>query len=673
MFFICLLLLFLSCYCFCPNDCSRKGICVYNQDLVGVCDCYAHWNATDGADCSKRSCPLGRAWSDQAIAENMAHLTVECSNRGTCNRENGACICDSPFEGISCNRLSCPNECSGRGKCISMRQRAEKLDVTYELWDSDMIYGCECFDGYEGYDCSLKSCEVGLEDPATSQNEVQALECICDACTGNLVILILETHVMLSPDDDTETVESKILKRTRALGIGITFTGGNTLCDVDGVELRIEFTHNPGNINDVTIVRNTLTASDLSPGVVQIFTSGVLTTNGFTTVDGTGTVLPCSGKGICNVNTGVCSCFDGYGSSNGANNPASGIAPNCGFELVAASSCPTGVNANSGIVECTGHGTCSSAFTCTCADGYVGVNCASMACPQGISWFDHPTATNEAHAMVECSNRGICDTLNGQCTCQEGFTGDACEKLECPGNNVCSNHGTCFSMESLALLGETEYGEAQPISYDLWDKSSIQGCYCDRDIYLGPFALSRSKFVGHDCASYSCPFGHNTDIINKVNEVQKMVCSASAGYLIFKFADKSSSAVPFDSTIRQLKTSFDELTVIPKQIIPKFVSTQIDNENICSGIEIHLQFRLPGNAPLFSASTSPDFVGSIVFEEIVQGTTTASECASLGLCDRSTGNCNCFEGHMSGDGSYDGMTQGEKGDCSALDIYGQTS
>lgn len=46
---------------------------------------------------------------------------------------------------------------------MSMREAAALIDGdnlefegVYDGWDADMIYGCLCDEGWEGYDCSLR-------------------------------------------------------------------------------------------------------------------------------------------------------------------------------------------------------------------------------------------------------------------------------------------------------------------------------------------------------------------------------------------------------------------------------------------------------------------------------------------------------------------------------------
>ncbi len=137
------------------------------------------------------------------------------SNRGACDSDTGSCLCDDGFEGRACERKTCPLHCSGHGRCKSMRCQyttlpclfllnqicyrgfermwGDILEVLYlilcippplglfvwlrifnryhastrdpgdegsavysAIWDADMMHGCECDEGYEGPDCSLR-------------------------------------------------------------------------------------------------------------------------------------------------------------------------------------------------------------------------------------------------------------------------------------------------------------------------------------------------------------------------------------------------------------------------------------------------------------------------------------------------------------------------------------
>lgn len=107
--------------------CNGHGTCL---NSTSTCECYEGWGApTDitfyrSPDCSTRTCPSGRAWADVPTSSSTAHQFMECSNRGTCNRGTGECTCFPGFTGNACQRNKCPNDCSGHGVCLSMRQLA---------------------------------------------------------------------------------------------------------------------------------------------------------------------------------------------------------------------------------------------------------------------------------------------------------------------------------------------------------------------------------------------------------------------------------------------------------------------------------------------------------------------------------------------------------------------
>lgn len=185
----------------CPNGCSGAGSCT-SRDM---CSCYKNYQ---GNDCSLRTCPFSYAYVDTPKGDldmngavdntetlvgsqvypvgtreqgfgtnqaNEAHFYMECANRGVCDRAAGTCMCFDGYEGSSCQRTSCPNDCSGRGTCESISELATNAggtlfhtstyggDTTYGLWDKKMSYGCKCDPWYYGSDCSLRRCKVGVD------------------------------------------------------------------------------------------------------------------------------------------------------------------------------------------------------------------------------------------------------------------------------------------------------------------------------------------------------------------------------------------------------------------------------------------------------------------------------------------------------------------------------
>jgi len=105
--------------------------------------------------------------SDMTELSNSAHYYMECSNKGTCNRDSGECECFEGYDGVACQRASCPgfpNSCSGHGVCKSASQLASAdAGNVYKLWNKDATMGCECDSGYFGADCSERKCKIGVD------------------------------------------------------------------------------------------------------------------------------------------------------------------------------------------------------------------------------------------------------------------------------------------------------------------------------------------------------------------------------------------------------------------------------------------------------------------------------------------------------------------------------
>jgi hypothetical protein len=99
-----------------------------------------------------------------ALQTNTAHWYMECSNKGMCDRKTGECECFEGYEGTSCQRASCPNDCNGHGTCHTIQYLAnEEYNNVYELWDAKMTMGCKCDAPYFGADCSSRACKYGTD------------------------------------------------------------------------------------------------------------------------------------------------------------------------------------------------------------------------------------------------------------------------------------------------------------------------------------------------------------------------------------------------------------------------------------------------------------------------------------------------------------------------------
>lgn len=140
------------------------------------CLCFKGWM---DADCSERGCPFEIAWTDEPDHDGEWHNYAECSNRGMCDRELGECVCFEGYTGKSCQRETCPNDCSGHGTCeyiedlrynahqpddrnrVGISLSARTIDFGYlmkESWAQRHYMGCKCDPGYTEVDCSRRMC-----------------------------------------------------------------------------------------------------------------------------------------------------------------------------------------------------------------------------------------------------------------------------------------------------------------------------------------------------------------------------------------------------------------------------------------------------------------------------------------------------------------------------------
>ena len=212
------------------GGCNGHGQCDWCRQK---CSCFQGWGSSMDllvpgfkapGDCSVRTCPAGVALADVALTATVAHRMVECSNAGMCNRQTGECLCFAPWTGAACDRMRCPNDCSGHGKCLSIHQVARLASIagghpasayyghsvnygtgTFQagpggeeptsmqnfsttegaVWDKDRMRTCVCdsfwpvglgadqrqLSEWFGPDCSKRHCPSG-DDPFTAANEL---------------------------------------------------------------------------------------------------------------------------------------------------------------------------------------------------------------------------------------------------------------------------------------------------------------------------------------------------------------------------------------------------------------------------------------------------------------------------------------------------------------------
>jgi hypothetical protein len=216
----------------CHNGCSGNGWCqnykmtlsAANSDSVAVIEVPTEnaatgqtpqgWNTLDpkkdsctcfkrmddgkqvygytGADCSLLTCPYSKSWDQAPISNNNHNQYVECGGRGNCDRKNGVCACFEGYEGTSCQRTTCHNQCSNHGTCKTAHEYTKLMSETIEweslsefhyqkiqykdAWDAHKIRGCICDPGWRGADCSIQESPSG-PDPMNGEGAESGREC----------------------------------------------------------------------------------------------------------------------------------------------------------------------------------------------------------------------------------------------------------------------------------------------------------------------------------------------------------------------------------------------------------------------------------------------------------------------------------------------------------------
>lgn len=291
------------------------------------------------------------------------------------------------------------------------------------------------------------------------------------------------------------------------------------------------------------------------------------------------------------------------------------------------------------------------------------------------------TTFDNQHAYRECGGRGLCDRTTGECKCFPSFTGEGCRRTTCP--NDCSGHGQCRTdANSFYYLGQTpkeRFGKNIPVysravgvpTWGIhWPWLKYQQCHCD------------AGYEGDDCSLRQCPKGDDPETDCKDDrgkDYQKLTCDFQGGakkaFFQLRFIDQfggeyDTRPIKVDSDASEADNANsiqDALEALPNFAIPEIeIDVSLSNKAkpeikvfFTDGHNTGKQCLLEviskagcesGSQPLFRvAGPNGDLTCKVSRENPTPANSKYREsatCSNRGICDQSTGLCNCFDGYF---------------------------
>jgi len=396
-----------------------------------------------------------------------AHSYTECSSQGICDRVTGECACFAGYQGKGCRRTTCPNDCSGHGRCLSNRvintqyvgtPSGDEAAASFgsQFWDADKTMQCACDRGYTGHDCSDRICPHGddvltscssestkdkqvilLKDVMTAQSVVQASATgICGTGTSGSA----GQPATLSPDSGNSFPPFFYLSFQDHLGGTYTTKPiqAQVTSYVTGASLYTKADQMPSHAANTAAAVQQALESLPNHVIPSVKVTGVTATAG-------GAIAKQDGNGhpVVDVVTSLTAATDKAAYAKAAKataaNAIAAITPrfaDCVFKHLKLTVTFTDA-ANSGKQNTIGCHLASENSNCDAgmqprmplskqqaSSDYVSPTCVVIDEAYGVNG-DLLDGTHEENE--ECGNRGLCDKSTGKCTCFSGHTGEACE------------------------------------------------------------------------------------------------------------------------------------------------------------------------------------------------------------------------------------------------------
>ena len=499
--------------------CSNHGSCQDPAITPGVlgnvafCECESGWTgekcstssvacnpacAADNGVCEFGSCKCKPEFAGPTCAEFACGEGKKCSDHGTCDTsgalEHHKCVCEEGFQGRDCSSTSKACEdptCSGNGQCndeegvcicnTGFSGKNCKVQACPDNCNRAKRQGqcadglrCECASGFAGAACHLKDCPNKCGGHGDcALNEKNPS--IEGICICNEGFYGADCMALPCPNNCNGNGECKDVNdgRGKSCQCNAGFTGSNCL------ECDPKHHCNEHGTCHFTAAKTP---------ICECF-------GGFSGMDCGMAACPvgkapglaasiCSSRGKCARDDGTgqyaCKCNTGYGT------------------IDCHAICPRGTLLDGTISEvvCSGHGYCadSNGFgedgygqgQCVCEDGWTGTECSEPACMRSIPRSSNATGVG---AKRPCGGLGQGACVSGACFCRAGFTPPACAGSECP--NDCSGNGVCMGDEGKCAcdngFGGDDCSEPACCDPDCNNHGTCKSgrCHCEAD-FFGP-------------------------------------------------------------------------------------------------------------------------------------------------------------------------------------------
>lgn len=248
----------------------------------------------------------------------------------------------------------------------------------------------------------------------------------------------------------------------------------------------------------------------------------------------------------------------------------------------------------------------------------------------------------------------------------KGYTGAACERLECTSN--CHSNGICSLL--LKKAEDTRDELSHSFVYDkVWDASKIQGCLCDEG------------YAGYDCSESICPSGDDPLTLSQVNEVQLIKCVANSGTFVLYFRGLPSETIRWDATALEVKAALERIKYITRVKVSFSLPGATACQPLVNIISVEFLDQFGALPPLVAEMDSEMSLGggqisifankeccveddNHVILRPVTGTKENDECSNRGMCNRNDGLCYCYNTNGDSYASSNGYGRvGLRGDC----------